>query len=77
VLLSPPVDQTLGGLAKLISNFFFEFPRGTKLSSHSQLYLVFSLLVIIHSFTDLALGKRNAFRPYKFFQAVAITFEDV
>lgn len=68
----------LGGLARLIANKFFKFPRGTKLSSYSQLYLVFFLSAIIHSFADLALEERNAFRSYKFFffQVVAITFED-
>ena len=69
----------LGGLARLIANKFFKFPRGTKRSSYSQLYLVFLLSAIIHSFADLALVERNAFRPYKFFflQVVAITFEDI
>ena len=79
LFLSSPVDQMLGGLARLISNKFFKFPRGTKLSSYSQIYLVFFLSAIIHSFADLALGERNAFRPYKFFffQIIAITLEDL
>lgn len=69
----------LGGLTRLIANKFFKFPRGTKLSSYSQIYLVFLLSAIIHSFADLALEERNALRPYKFFffQVVAITFEDL
>jgi len=69
----------LGGLARLIANKFFKFPRGGKLSAYSQLYLVFFLSAIIHSIADLALEERNAFRPYRFFffQVVAITFEDL
>lgn len=79
VVLRSPVDQNLGGLARLITKKVFKFPRGTKRSAYSQLYLAFFLSAIIHSLADLALEERNAFRPFKFFflQVAAITFEDL
>jgi len=68
----------LGGLGRLVANKL-KFRRGTKLSSYTQLYVAFFLSAILHSFADLALVERNAFRPFKFFflQVAAITFEDL
>ena len=66
------------GLGRLVANKLFRFPRGTNLSSYTQLYVAFFLSGIIHFAGDLIFEKRMAYRSFKFFllQAVGITFED-
>jgi len=72
------VDQMLAGLGRLIANKFLKFPRGTNLSSYTQLYVAFFLSGLLHFSGDFVLEKRVASRSFKFFllQAAAITFED-
>ena len=68
----------LGGLGKLVANKILKFPRGTNLSSYTQLYIAFFLSGLLHSPGDFMIDKRMIYRPIKFFllQAVIITFED-
>ena len=67
------------GLGRLVANKFLRFPRGTNLSSYTQLYVAFFLSAILHFAGDVAFEKRIVSRSFKFFllQAVAITFEDL
>ncbi|KAI0753269.1 membrane bound O-acyl transferase family-domain-containing protein [Daedaleopsis nitida] len=53
-------------------------PRGTWLSSQTQLHVAFLVSAVLHSFGDLMLGKRHFGRSFPFFvaNALAITFED-
>jgi len=69
----------LAGFGRLVANKIFKFPRGTKRSSYTQLYVAFFLSAILHFFGDLAYEKRITSRSFKFFllHAVAITFEDL
>jgi len=69
---------TVVGLGKLTANKVLKFPRGTKGSSYTQLYLAFFMTGIFHFAGDFMFEKRLVSRPFKFFllQAVAITFED-
>ena len=69
----------LSGWGKFVSNKIFKFPRGTNLSSYTQLYFGFFLSGIVHLLSDYALEKRIVSRSIKFFvlQAMAITFEDL
>ena len=69
----------LSGWGKFISYKIFKIPRGTNLSSYTQLYFGFFLSAIVHLLSDYALEKRIVSRSVKFFvlQAVAITFEDL
>lgn len=68
----------LGGLGRLVANKFFGFPRGTNLSSYTQIYVAFFLSGLLHSSGDFMIERRMVSRSFKFFllQAVAITFED-
>ena len=68
----------LAGLGRLIANKFLKFPRGSNLSSYTQLYIAFFLSGLIHCFGDFMFERRVAYHSLKFFllQAVAITFED-
>ena len=68
----------LGGLGKLVANRFFGFPRGTNLSSYTQVYVAFFLSGLLHSSGDFMIEKRMVSRSFKFFllQAVIITLED-
>ena len=67
------------GLGRLIANRFLKFPRGTNLSSYTQLYFAFFLSGLLHSSGDFVFEKRMPSRSFKFFllQAIAITFEDL
>ena len=67
------------GLGRLVANDFLGFPRGTNLSSYTQLYVAFFLSAILHFSGDFVIEKRIVSRSFKFFllQAVAITFEDL
>ena len=69
----------LAGLGRLIANKLVKFPRGTNLSSYTQLYVAFSLSGLLHFSGDFVYEKRIVSRSFKFFllQAVAITFEDL
>ena len=55
-----------------------KFPRGTKLSSYTQLYVAFFLSGLLHFSGDFVFERRIVSRSFKFFllQAAAITFED-
>jgi len=69
----------LAGLGRLVPNKVFDFPRGTNLSSYTQLYVAFFLSAIIHFSGDFVSEGRIVSRSFKFFllQAAAITFEDL
>ena len=66
-------------LGRLIANDFLGFPRGTNLSSYTQLYVDFFLSAILHFSGDFVIEKRIVTRSFEFclLQAVAITFEDL
>ena len=68
----------LAGYGKLIANKLLKFPRGTKRSAYTQLYVAFFLSALVHLAADFMLDKRMAYRSFKFllYQAVAITIED-
>ncbi|RPD52491.1 hypothetical protein L226DRAFT_617898 [Lentinus tigrinus ALCF2SS1-7] len=53
-------------------------PRGTWLSSQTQVYTAFLVSALLHSFGDIMVDKREFGRSFPFFlsQAAAITFED-
>ena len=70
--------QMLAGLGKLVANKFLKFPRGTNLSSYTQLYVAFFLSAVIHFAGEFTYEKRMVSRSFIFFpiQAIAITFED-
>lgn len=63
---------------KLVANKFLKFPRGTNLSSYTQLYVAFFLSALFHTFGETIHERRMTYRNLKFFllQAVGITFED-
>ena len=67
----------LVGFGRLVANKIFKFPRGTKRSSCTQLYVAFFLSAVIHSTGDFMLEKRVVYRSFKFFffQSIAVTFE--
>ena len=67
------------GSGRLVANKFLGLPRGTNLSSYTQLYVAFFLSAILHFSGDFAFEKRIVSRSFRFFllQAVGITFEDL
>jgi len=69
----------LAWFGRLVANKFLKFPRGTNLSSYTQLYVAFFLSGLLHSSGDFVFEKRVVSRSFKFFflQAIAITFEDL
>ena len=71
-------NQMFAGLGRLVANKFLRFPRGTILSSYTQLYVAFFLSGLLHFGGDFMIEKQMVYRSFKFFllQAVAITFED-
>ena len=68
----------LTGLGRLVANKMFKFPRGTNLSSYTQLYVAFFLSAVFHFAGEFTYERRIVYRSFKFFilQAVAITLED-
>ena len=70
--------QMLTGLGRLVANKFLRFPRGTNLSSYTQLYVAFFLSAFYHFVGEVMYERRAVYRSFIFFplQAVAITFED-
>jgi hypothetical protein len=68
----------LSGLGKLVANKILRFPRGTNLSSYTQLYFAFFMSAVFHFAGEFMYERRMVYRSFKFFplQAVAITFED-
>jgi len=68
----------LGGLGKLVANKILGLPRGTNLSSYTQIYVAFFLSALSHSSGDFMIEKRMVSRSFEFFllQAVGITIED-
>jgi len=69
----------LVGLGRLVANKVLNFPRGSNLSSYTQLYVAFFLSAIIHTSGDFVSEGRIPSRSFKFFllQAAAITLEDL
>ena len=67
----------VAGYGKLVANKFFKFPRGTKRSSYTQLYVAFFLSGLVHSAGDFMFQRRILFYTLKFFllHAVGITLE--
>jgi hypothetical protein len=57
---------------------FFGFPKGSKLSSYTQLYVGFFISALIHEVASIFAAHRDL-GDMRFFlsQAVAITFEDI
>lgn len=72
------LSQMLSGLGRFVANKVFKFPRGTNLSSYTQLYTAFFLSATFHFAGEFTYERRFVYRSFKFFllQAVAITFED-
>ncbi|KAF9780806.1 hypothetical protein BJ322DRAFT_1081825 [Thelephora terrestris] len=68
----------LSGPGKLVANKILRFPRGTNLSSYTQLYVAFFLSAVFHFGGEFMYERRMVYRSFKFFplQAVAITLED-
>jgi len=68
----------VSGFGRLVANKLLKFPRGTNLSSYTQLYTAFLISALLHFAGDFMLEKRLAYHSFKFFllQAVVITFED-
>ena len=68
----------LAGLGRLVANKLLKFPRGTNLSSYTQLYVAFFLSAVLHFSGDFTYEKRITSRSFKFFllQPVVIAFED-
>ena len=68
----------VGGLGKLVTNKFLNFPRGTNRSAYTQLYVGLLLSGLLHCPSDSMIEKRVVYRSSKFFllQAVIVTFED-
>ena len=66
------------GLGRLVANNFLKFPRGSNLSSYTQLYVAFFLSGLLHFAGDFMIERRMVYRSFKFclLQAVVITFED-
>ena len=66
------------GLGRLVANKLLKFPRGSNLSSYTQLYIAFFLSGLLHLSGDFMLEKRMVYHSFKFFllQAIAITLED-
>ena len=66
------------GLGRLVANKWLKFPRGTKRSAYTQLYVAFFLSALVHFASDFMLEKRMVDRSFRFLlsQAVVITFED-
>ena len=69
----------LSGVGKFVANDVLKFPRGTNLSSYTQLYVGFLMSGIIHSLGDYLAERRVVLRSIKYFllHAMAITFEDI
>ena len=57
----------LAGLGKLVANKISKFPRGTNLSSYTQLYVAFFLSAILHFSGDFAYEKRITSRSFRLF----------
>ncbi|KAF9780805.1 membrane bound O-acyl transferase family-domain-containing protein [Thelephora terrestris] len=68
----------LSGFGRLVANKFLKFPRGTNLSSYTQLYVAFLMSAVFHFAGEFMYERRVVYRSLKFFplQAVAITLED-
>jgi hypothetical protein len=68
----------LSGFGRLVANKFLKFPRGTNLSSYTQLYVAFLMSAVFHFAGEFMYERRMVYRSFKFFplQAVAITLED-
>jgi len=68
----------LSALGRLVANKFLQFPRGTNLSSYTQLYTAFFLSGVFHFAGEFMYERRLVYYSLKFFplQAIAITFED-
>ena len=66
------------GLGRFVANRFLGFPRGTNLSSYTQLCVAFFLSATLHFSGDFVYEKRIPSRSFKFFllQPAVIAFED-
>ena len=60
-------------------NMIFRFPRGSKRSSYTKLYVEFFLYELIHLTSDFISAKRMTYGPFKFYLLlpVTVTFENL